>query len=226
MYYFLLKDYNINKFNYTMDEDNIDIEPVNSNKEDTIIEPDYRYNDTESLNFNSEDNIREPDKAYNDILYDDIDIESVNFNPEDRELNLAIQNSMKDFEEEYNNAIEISKNIYYDDIENDVKEESIIIEENRLKNIEKQIRIESLSNFCKIIQRLIYTNEEIELKKYIDMVLNDYFELKIDCIKLDEGMHQKIYNLIDNYYIIPLSKKYKKTLISKNEDTILRSIFL
>jgi hypothetical protein len=58
------------------------------------------------------------------------------------------------------------------------------------------------------------------------MVLNDYFELKIDFIKLDEEMHQKIYNLIDNYYIIPLSKKYKKTLISKNEDTILRSIFL
>jgi hypothetical protein len=204
------------------DEDNINIESVNFNNEDTIIDPYYGYNDIESLM--DEDNVREPDKAYNDILYDDI--ESLNFNPEDRELNLAIQNSIKDFEEEYNNAIEISKNMYYDEIENDVKKESIIIEENRLKNIEKQIRIESLSNFCKIIQRLSYTNEEIELKKYIEMVLNDYFELKIDFIKLDEEMHQKIYNLIDNYYIIPLSKKYKKTLISKNEDTILRSIFL
>jgi len=207
-----------------INEDDVNVESFNFNNEDTIIDPDYGYNNIESVNFNNENNIREPDKAFNDILYDDI--ESVNFNPEDRELNLAIQNSMKDFEEEYNNAIEISKNMYYDDIENDVKEESIIIEENRLKNIEKQIRIESLSNFCKIIQRLFYTNEEIELKKYIEMVLNDYFELKIDFIKLDEEMHQKIYNLIDNYYIIPLSKKYKKTLISKNEDTILRSIFL
>ena len=207
-----------------INEDDVNVESFNFNNEDTIIDPDYGYNDIESVNFNNENNIREPDKAFNDILYDDI--ESFNLNPEDRELNLAIQNSMKDFEEEYNNAIEISKNMYYDDIENDVKEESIIIEENRLKNIEKQIRIESLSNFCKIIQRLFYTNEEIELKKYIEMVLNDYFELKIDFIKLDEEMHQKIYNLIDNYYIIPLSKKYKKTLISKNEDTILRSIFL
>jgi len=173
-----------------------------------------------------EDNIREHDKSYNDVLCDDLDMLNSDIDSIDRELNMAIEISMKDIEKEFNSAIEISKNMYYEDIENNIKEESIITEENRLINIEKQFRIESLSNFCKIIQRLNYTQEEIELKKYIENILNDYFQLHIDCIKLDQDMYKKIYNLIDNYYIIPLSKKYKKTLISKDEDTILRSIFI
>lgn len=161
-----------------------------------------------------EDNIRKPDKSYMDILDDDM------------ELNLALEISLKEIEEEFNEAIQISKNKYYDDIEDDIKEESLIFENNRLRNLEKKYRIESLSNFSNLIKRLNYSSEELELKKYIESILNDYFELKIDSIKLDENWYNKIFNLIDSYYTIPKKKNFKKTLISKEEDTIIRLIFL
>ena len=145
-----------------------------------------------------EDNIRKPDKSYMDILDDDM------------ELNLALEISLKEIEEEFNEAIQISKNKYYDDIEDDIKEESLIFENNRLRNLEKKYRIESLSNFSNLIKRLNYSSEELELKKYIESILNDYFELKIDSIKLDENWNNKIFNLIDSYYTIPKKKILRK----------------
>lgn len=39
-------------------------------------------------------------------------------------------------------------------------------------------------------------------------------------------MYKKIYDIIDNYYINPFKKKFNKYAISKEEDEIVRSIFL
>ena len=39
-------------------------------------------------------------------------------------------------------------------------------------------------------------------------------------------MYQKIYKIIESYYLIPFQKKYTKFAISKEEDDIVRTIFL
>jgi hypothetical protein len=57
-------------------------------------------------------------------------------------------------------------------------------------------------------------------------VLDDWFSLKIDCVYVEHEMYEKIYKEINNYYLIPFQKNYTKFAISKEEDNIVRSIFL
>jgi hypothetical protein len=189
------------------------------------------------------DDIREPDERYSDILLNE---EENSFMKMDEEMQKAIEQSKKDYYEKiygpdsvfnFNNNNKISdmnedllkvlsesREEYFDQLTEDIIQESIKAEEEKVQEFMKMERIVSLENFIKVIQRLNYTNNE--LKKYIDQVLNDYFELKIDSIYLDEDMYNKFYDEINTYYQIPVFKKFKKTLISEQEDSLIRTIFL
>jgi len=82
-----------------------------------------------------------------------------------------------------------------------------------------------LQLFCKKIKTLVFTKEDLLIKKYIESILDDYFSLKIDYVNIEEEMYNKIYSIIDTYYIIPIIKNYKKTAITEIEDNLVRNIF-
>ena len=66
----------------------------------------------------------------------------------------------------------------------------------------------------------------LKLKNYINNVLQKWYKLEIDYIHVENIMYKKIYDIIDNYYLNPFKKKFNKYAISKEEDEIIRSIFL
>ena len=84
----------------------------------------------------------------------------------------------------------------------------------------------NMNKIYKILSKTTPLLPNNELKKMIDNVLNDYFELKIDSIYMDENSYNKFYDEINTYYQIPIFKKYKKTLINEQEDSLIRNIFL
>jgi hypothetical protein len=113
--------------------------------------------------------------------------------------------------EQLKKALEMSINEY----ENKLKEDYLKIS-NRKKSLEL---------FSKKIKFLNFISEEIEIKNFIEKVLDDYFNLKIDFVNIDKDNYEKIYKIIDSYYLIPTQKNYKKTAISFEEDQLIRNIF-
>jgi len=57
-------------------------------------------------------------------------------------------------------------------------------------------------------------------------LLYNWFNLKIDCVYVEQEMYQKIYKEINNYYLNPFQKNYTKFAISKEENEIVKTIFL
>jgi hypothetical protein len=77
------------------------------------------------------------------------------------------------------------------------------------------------------INNIYFTQKENELKNYIETKLNEYFNLEIDNVIIEDNeLFKDLYNMIDSYYLIPISKNYKKTIIPEDEDNLLRNIFL
>ncbi len=133
-------------------------------------------------------------------------------------------NTEENIDEDLQKVLELSKTevrMYEEMIDENILNES---KENEIKK-----RSESLPNFIKLIQKIntIYFSEkEYKLKLYIEEKLNEYFNLEIDYINInDEELYGDLYKMIDSYYLIPINKKYKKTLITKEEDDIIRNIF-
>ena len=93
-------------------------------------------------------------------------------------------------------------------------------------NILKEIRIKSLEMFCKKIKGLHFSENDRKIKNYIENILYEYFHLNIDYIYVDDDMYNKLYEIIDSYYLIPSKNKKSKTFISYEEDNIIRTIFL
>ena len=155
-------------------------------------------------------------------------------------MNIALEMSKKQYmndnnlyndefiEEQIKEAIKLSIEEDIDKQEKIAKEESLKIENERIKNLEINNRKKSLEEFSKRIKTLnLSVNEnEKEIKNFIENTLDDYFNLKIDYINIEKDLYEKIYKIIDSYYLIPFTKKYKKTAISHEEDQILRNIFL
>ena len=140
-----------------------------------------------------------------------IDLEDETFNEYDDETKMALDISKDEYENETNLVFELSENEYYNQmIENSLKEE----------------RIKSLETFCKKIRGLSYTDEDIEIRKYLESVLDDYFNLKVEFVFVETELYKKIFKIIDTYYKIPTEKKSNKTFISEDEDQIIRGIFL
>lgn len=141
-----------------------------------------------------------------------------NTNNIDNELKMALDVSLNEFEKSINDAM---------DEANMELMLSMSLEEDIQRNIKiSEDRRKSLENFYRRIQTLIYTHEDKELKDYLESVLSDYFDLKIDETCVPEGMYEKVYRLIDSYYLIPVEKKLKRTAIPKEEDELLRVLFL
>ena len=97
------------------------------------------------------------------------------------------------------------------------------MEEQKIIEIEK--RSKSLENFKKKIQGLSLSFNDIKIKKYIEKILLTYSELAIDFVYVDNDIYDDLYKIIDSYYLIPIQKNYKKTAITEDEDTLIRSIF-
>lgn len=130
-------------------------------------------------------------------------------------------------------ALEISKIEYQEYLNNLEYERLNEEEEHKLMRSEEELiykkmesRKKSLDFFCKKIERLTYSDEDRKMRYYIMNVLDDWFGLKIDCVYVEQEMYEKIYKIIDSYYLIPFQKNYTKFAISKEEDNIVRSIFL
>ena len=196
-----------------------------------------------------QDEIREPDKIIKEKLIDN-NFDFLN-NDFDNELRLALDcsqkeyfNSLKDDNidlpiendnlddtinqnslEELELALKLSEKEYYDELEEIARNESIFIENERIKNIEIEKRRKSLELFSKKIERLTFTEEDILIKKYVQNVLDDYYHLIIDYVNVNPDIYDKLYKIIDTYYLIPTNKKYSKTSISREEDEIIRNIF-
>jgi hypothetical protein len=136
------------------------------------------------------------------------------------------ENSFEEDDEEFKLALNVSKNDYYDNEYNNVLDNVFKISLDEYNENIKKGRKESLSLFLKKIEKLSYTKEDIEIKTYIMDTLNSYFNLIIEFVYIEEELYQKIYKIIDSYYLIPIEKGNKKTAITKEEDLIIRSIFL
>jgi hypothetical protein len=220
---------------------NIDTNNYSDTYNDEIRLPDKSFKDRLiDIGFD-DDEIRLPDKSFKDRL---IDFGFDNYLSDDDILH-AIKISRNDFlKNNYNiidnniinESIEDNKYIFENDIlevlklsekeydnNNNILEETIL---NESKYIEIEKRINSLSIFNKKIKTLCFTSNDIKIKKYLEEILDDYFNLKIDYIEIDdEKMYNMIYEVIDSYYLIPFNKNFKKFAITKEEDSIIRSIF-
>jgi hypothetical protein len=202
-----------------------------------------------------EDDIRPPDEVIKECLldyeYDDFNIKEDNNDDIDEELKLALSVSKRDYidnieehtiftnivdESVYENldyALEISKieyeeylnNLEYERLNEEEEHKLIEEEENRVFQ-KRENRIKSLVLFSKKIERLTYSEEDRKIRSYIIGVLDDWFSLKIDYVYVEHEIYKKIYKEINNYYLIPFQKNYVKFAISKEEDEIVRSIFL
>ena len=84
----------------------------------------------------------------------------------------------------------------------------------------------SLENFCKKIRGLSFTPRDIQIRKYIEDVLKDYFELKIDYHIVDADIYDDLYKIINSFYMDPINKGKTITKITAEEDTIIRHILI
>ena len=98
------------------------------------------------------------------------------------------------------------------------------IEQSRIEQIKSERR-NSLLNFSNRINKLIHVKEDKKIKELIDNILEKYFNLEIDSFKLNKKDYIDLYKIIDTYYQIPSSKNIK-TAISKEENELVRNIFL
>ena len=173
----------------------------------------------------------------NEFMDMDIDIEQNNVN--DTHINIEHTNNEHMNNENMNNENMNNTHMNIEQIEQHNEEELLKVLEtskneqlkyeeyilNESIKLEKSKRMDSLKLFCKKVDRLIFTKEDLLIKKYIESVLEDYFSLKIDYINVDEDMYNKLYSVIDTYYLIPTIKNYKRITITETEDNLIRSIF-
>jgi hypothetical protein len=216
------------------------IRPPDSIFKERLI--DYNDMDDElmmAINLSKRDYYNSIKSNYSNIEYEEMNIDDINFeniniehinnehmnneNMNIEHMNIEHTNNehmniehIDQDNEELLKAVEISKN-------EQIKYEEYILNESI--ELEKTKRMNSLQLFCKKIEKLIFTKEDLLIKKYIESVLEDYFSLKIDYIIVDEDMYNKLYSVIDTYYLIPTIKKYKKTAITEIEDNLIRNIF-
>lgn len=194
------------------------------------------------------DDIRPPDEIIKECLFD---YESDKEDDIDEELKLALSVSKRNYinnieehtiftnivdESTYQDldyALEVSKVEYEEYLNNLFNERLNEEQEDKLMGLEeervwqkREIRIKSLVLFCRKIERLTYCEEDRKMRSYIMSILDDWFNLKIDYVVIESEMYEKIYKEINNYYLIPFQKNYTKFAISKEENEIVRSIFL
>jgi hypothetical protein len=193
----------------------------------------YEHNESEREFSNINNKLEE--EVNNSLLFNNKFIDDSNiYNSFNINKNINDKTNIKEsIIQESNNIdesiIKESNNIKESNImqESDNIDESII---NESKRIEIEKRQNSLPNFIKMIKKInsiYFTVRENEIKFFIEDKLNDYFNLIIDKIIIeDENLYKDLYLIIDSYYIIPKNKNYKKFAIPFDEDQLLRTIFI
>ena len=160
-----------------------------------------------------EDDIRLPDEVKVERL-----VNNNSFEPEmeDDDLHKAIIESMKE------------KNNLEDDFLKESEEEYIFqqfIQQINIEEIEK--RSLSLPQFTKRIERLCFSESDRAIKAIIEPIIVEYKLNKRNNIELDTEVFNNIYeNFINTLYQKPISLGKTITAITKDEDILIRQIFL
>ena len=161
-----------------------------------------------------EDDIRLPDEAKLERL-----VNNNSFEPEiedDDNLHKAIIESMKD------------KNNLEEDFLKESEEEYIFqqfILQINIEEIEK--RSLSLPQFTKRLERLCFSESDRAIKAIIEPIIVEYKLNKRNNIELNTEVFNNIYeNFIDTLYKKPISLGKTTTAITKEEDELIRKIFL
>ncbi len=123
-------------------------------------------------------------------------------------------------DEETRMAMELSEKEYINQMQESFLEE-------QMKEIEENIkkeRAESLPEFRKRVQRLVFSEEDKKIKKLFDSAFELYSINLLDAVPLNEDEYKLLFDFIDSLYIVPLSNG-RKTAIPENEYSILKNIF-
>ena len=158
-----------------------------------------------------EDDIRLPDEAKVERL-----VNNNSFEHQDDDLHKAIIESMKE------------KNNLEEDFLKESEEEYIFqqfIQQINIEEIEK--RSLSLPQFTKRLERLCFSESDRAIKAIIEPIIVEYKLNKRNNIELDTEVFNNIYeNFIDTLYQKPISLGKTITAITKDEDILIRQIFL
>ncbi len=123
-------------------------------------------------------------------------------------------------DEETRMAMELSEKEYINQMQESFLEE-------QMKEIEENIkkeRAESLPEFRKRVQRLVFSEEDKKIKKQFDSAFELYSINLLDAVPLNEDEYKLLFDFIDSLYIVPLSNG-RKTAIPENEYSTLKNIF-
>ena len=161
----------------------------------------------------NEDDIRLPDEAKVERLVNNNSFES---EMEDDELHKAIIESMKE------------KNNLEEYFLKESEEEYIFqqfIQQINIEEIEK--RSLSLPQFTKRLERLCFSESDRAIKAIIEPIIVEYKLNKRNNVELNTEVFNNIYeNFIDTLYKKPIDLGKTSTAITKNEDELIRKIFL
>ena len=72
---------------------------------------------------------------------------------------------------------------------------------------------------------MTFVKEDKKIKELVENALNNYFNLTIDNIKIKKKDYEYLFKIVDSYYLIPSSKNIK-TAITKEENNLIKNIFL
>jgi len=174
-------------------------------------EPDSKTTDESSLKQEEdEDEIRLPDEAKLERLNNSFE------HQDDDDLHKAIIESMKE------------KNNLEEDFLKESEEEYIFqqfIQQINIEEIEK--RSLSLPRFTKRLERLCFSESDRAIKAIIEPIIVEYKLNKRNNIELDTEVFNNIFeNFIDTLYQKPISLGKTSTAITKDEDELIRKIFL
>jgi hypothetical protein len=160
------------------------------------------------------DEIRIPDEAKVERL-----VSNHSFEPElddDDDLHKALIESMKE------------KNNLEEDFLKESEEEYIfqqLILQINIEEIEK--RSLSLPQFTKRLERLCFSESDRSIKAIIEPIIVEYKLNKCNNVMLEHNIYINIYeNFIDTLYKKPISLGKTATAITKDEDILIRQIFL
>ena len=179
-------------------------------------ESDSKITDESSLKQEDDDDIRLPDEPK---------VERLNyFEYQDDDLHKAIIESMK----EKNNLEEDFLKESEEEFLKESEEEYIFqqfVQQINIEEIEK--RSLSLPQFTKRLERLCFSESDRAIKAIIEPIIIEYKLNKRNNIVLNTEVFNNIYdNFINTLYQKPISLGKTTTMITKNEDILIRQIFL
>lgn len=139
---------------------------------------------------------------------------------DDDEFNKALIESRKEM---YSNQNNLEKEFLKESEEEYIFQQFIL--QINIDEIEK--RSLSLPQFTKRLERLCFSESDRAIKAIIEPIIVEYKLNKYNNIELESYIYDNIYgNFIDTLYKKPISLGKNTTAITKDEDELIRKIFL